>query len=45
MIEPGFDMVERHDPSETGSKFDYPRMIEGGKWTFSSPLSWLGHSG
>ena len=30
MIEPGFDMAERHDPSETGSKFDYPRMIEGG---------------
>ena len=30
MIEPGFDMAERHDPRETGSKFDYPRMIEGG---------------
>ncbi len=30
MIEPGFDMSERHDPRETGSKVDYPRMIEGG---------------
>ena len=30
MIQPGFDMAERHDPNETGSKFDYPRMIEGG---------------
>ncbi|MEM0939347.1 MAG: dipeptidase [Bacteroidota bacterium] len=30
MIEPGFDMAERHDPKETGSKVDYPRMIEGG---------------
>jgi len=30
MIEPGFDMAERHDPRETGSKVDYPRMIEGG---------------
>ena len=30
MIQPGFDMSERHDPNETGSKFDYPRMIEGG---------------
>nr|WP_299388544.1 dipeptidase [Allomuricauda sp.] len=30
MIEPGFDMAERHDPNETGSKVDYPRMIEGG---------------
>ncbi|MEM9647995.1 MAG: dipeptidase [Bacteroidota bacterium] len=29
MIEPGFDMAERHDPNETGSKVDYPRMIEG----------------
>jgi len=29
MIEPGFDMGERHDPKETGSKVDYPRMIEG----------------
>ncbi len=30
MIEPGFDMAVRHDPNETGSKVDYPRMIEGG---------------
>lgn len=30
MIEPGFSMSERHDPNETGSKVDYPRMIEGG---------------
>lgn len=30
MIEPGFDMSERHDPRETGSKVDYPRMKEGG---------------
>ncbi|MEO0331110.1 MAG: dipeptidase, partial [Bacteroidota bacterium] len=30
MIEPGFNMAERHDPRETGSKVDYPRMIEGG---------------
>lgn len=30
MIEPGFDMSERHDPEETGSKVDYPRMKEGG---------------
>ena len=30
MIQPGFDMAERHDPKETGSKVDYPRMIEGG---------------
>lgn len=30
MIQPGFDMAERHDPNETGSKVDYPRMIEGG---------------
>ncbi len=29
MIEPGFDMAERHDPKETGSKVDYPRMKEG----------------
>ena len=29
MIEPGFDMAERHDPNETGSKVDYPRMKEG----------------
>ncbi len=29
MIEPGFDMSERHDPNETGSKVDYPRMKEG----------------
>ncbi|MEM7108050.1 MAG: dipeptidase [Bacteroidota bacterium] len=30
MIEPGFNMAERHDPEETGSKVDYPRMKEGG---------------
>ncbi len=30
MIEPGFDMSVRHDPDETGSKVDYPRMKEGG---------------
>ncbi len=30
MIQPGFDMAERHDPNETGSKVDYPRMVEGG---------------
>ncbi len=30
MIEPGFKMSEKHDPNETGSKVDYPRMIEGG---------------
>ncbi|MEL7297273.1 MAG: membrane dipeptidase, partial [Pseudomonadota bacterium] len=30
MIEPGFDMAERHDPRESGSKVDYPRMKEGG---------------
>ena len=30
MIEPNFDMSERHDPKETGSKVDYPRMKEGG---------------
>lgn len=29
MIEPGFDMAERHDPNDTGSKVDYPRMKEG----------------
>ena len=29
MIEPGFDMSKRHDPNETGSKVDYPRMKEG----------------
>ena len=29
MIEPGFDMAERHDPNESGSKVDYPRMQEG----------------
>ncbi|MEO1233427.1 MAG: membrane dipeptidase, partial [Myxococcota bacterium] len=30
MIEPGFDMGVRHDPEETGSKVDYPRMKDGG---------------
>ncbi|MEM9820109.1 MAG: dipeptidase [Bacteroidota bacterium] len=30
MIQPGFDMSVRHDPKETGSKVDYPRMVEGG---------------
>lgn len=30
MIQPGFDMSERHDPRESGSKVDYPRMVEGG---------------
>lgn len=30
MIEPGFDMAVRHDPNESGSKLDYPRMKEGG---------------
>jgi membrane dipeptidase len=30
MIQPGFNMAERHDPKETGSKVDYPRMKEGG---------------
>ncbi|MEM7503215.1 MAG: dipeptidase [Pseudomonadota bacterium] len=30
MIEPGFDLRDRHDPNETGSKVDYPRMKEGG---------------
>jgi membrane dipeptidase len=30
MIEPGFDMSVRHDPNDSGSKVDYPRMIEGG---------------
>lgn len=29
MIQPGFDMAEKHDPKETGSKVDYPRMKEG----------------
>ncbi|NQX76624.1 dipeptidase [Gilvibacter sp.] len=29
LMEPGFDLAERHDPNETGSKVDYPRMIEG----------------
>ena len=29
MIAPGFDMSVRHDPKETGSKVDYPRMKEG----------------
>jgi len=29
MIQPGFNMAERHDPKETGSKVDYPRMKEG----------------
>jgi membrane dipeptidase len=30
MIEPNFDIAKRHDPRETGSKLDYPRMKEGG---------------
>lgn len=30
MIEPGFDMSVAHDPNESGSKLDYPRMKEGG---------------
>ena len=30
MIQPGFDLSERHDPKVSGSKVDYPRMIEGG---------------
>ena len=30
MIEPGFDLSERHNPLNTGSKVDYPRMKEGG---------------
>ena len=30
IIEPGFDLAERHDPNDTGSKLDYPRMKEGG---------------
>lgn len=30
MIEPGFDMADQHDPYETGSKVDYPRMKKGG---------------
>lgn len=29
LMEPGFDLAERHDPNETGSKVDYPRMKEG----------------
>lgn len=29
MIEPGFDLSVRHDPNETGSKVDYPRMKAG----------------
>ena len=29
MIEPGFDLAERHNPLDTGSKVDYPRMKEG----------------
>ena len=29
MIQPGFNLAERHDPNETGSKVDYPRMKEG----------------
>ena len=29
MIQPGFDMGVKHDPKETGSKVDYPRMVEG----------------
>ncbi|MEM6321876.1 MAG: dipeptidase [Bacteroidota bacterium] len=29
MIQPGFNMAERHDPNESGSKVDYPRMKEG----------------
>ena len=29
MIEPGFDMAKEHNPHETGSKVDYPRMKEG----------------
>ena len=46
MIEPGFDMAERHDPRETGSKFDYPRMIEGGlDSVFLLRLCGSGHSG
>ena len=30
MLEPGFDLAERHNPLDTGSKVDYPRMKEGG---------------
>ncbi len=30
MIEPGFELAERHNPLDTGSKVDYPRMKEGG---------------
>jgi len=30
MIEPGFDLAVRHNPLDTGSKVDYPRMKEGG---------------
>ena len=30
MIQPGFNMAEKHDPRESGSKVDYPRMKEGG---------------
>ena len=30
MIEPDFDMADQHDPYETGSKVDYPRMKKGG---------------
>lgn len=30
MMQPGFNLAERHDPKETGSKVDYPRMKEGG---------------
>ena len=30
MIEPGFDMAKEHNPHETGSKVDYPRMKKGG---------------
>ena len=41
MIEPGFDLSERHDPYETGSKVDYPRMKEGGLDAVFLPLSSL----
>ena len=30
MIEPGFDLAVRHNPLDTGSKVDSPRMKEGG---------------
>ena len=40
MIEPGFDLAERHDPNETGSKVDYPRMKEGGLDAVFLPHSW-----